>query len=168
MTRRARRTQADIAHTDRIARLGCLACRKESRLQVPATFHHIRAGLGIAQRNDDWHGIPLCPRHHLATVGRHGEAIEAGKRTWEAKYGTERENLFLVYWILEMENRICDSCNRTHLILWRRGVVQCNCGHLLEPSGEGVCMPEAIRDELVRFEVISDQVQEEDCVCTMD
>jgi len=35
----------------------------------------------------------LHERHHKATVGGLGEAIHAGKRTWEQRHGAELELL---------------------------------------------------------------------------
>ena len=54
----------------------------------PETQRRIQAD--IARRKaDQFDVIPLCPLHHRN--GNHGEAIHAGRRTWEAKFGTELE-----------------------------------------------------------------------------
>jgi len=45
----------------------------------------------MAQRADDEEVIPLCPEHHRH--GGRGVAIHAGRETWEARFGTERELL---------------------------------------------------------------------------
>jgi len=78
---------------DRIVELGCIVCKREMGVHSPATLHHCREGVGLSQRQDDDHAIPLCPRHHLGTVGDHGEAIHAGKKSFEANHGTESDLL---------------------------------------------------------------------------
>ncbi len=84
------------AHLDAVARLGCLICR------APAEVHHVTTGAGMGQRASHYDTIPLCPRHHKATVGGLGEAIHAGKRTWEQRHGTELE-------LLERTRKILDD-----------------------------------------------------------
>jgi hypothetical protein len=76
---------AEKTHLSKVAELGCIICRS------PAEIHHIRAGMGIGQRNSNFHVLPLCPSHHR--TGGHGVAIHAGQKTFEAKYGTEHELL---------------------------------------------------------------------------
>ena len=66
-----------------VAKYGCILCAGRAEL------HHIRAGMGAGQRNDDWNILPLCPAHHR--TGGHGVAFHAGQKTWEKNYGTEIE-----------------------------------------------------------------------------
>ena len=80
-------TKAEREHMDRVARLGCLICG------ATAEVHHVTTGVGMGQRASHYDTIPLCPRHHKATVGGLGEAIHAGKRTWEQRHGAELELL---------------------------------------------------------------------------
>ena len=83
MTRRL--TVAEREHLAAVAALGCLICA------MPAEVHHIRHQVGAGRRASHFKTIPLCPTHHR--LGNHGVAIHAGKKTWEAKFGTELELL---------------------------------------------------------------------------
>ena len=74
-------TKDDQKYLDLVASLGCIICKR------PAEIHHIRAGMGIAQRNNNRRVLPLCPDHHRN--GGHGVAIHAGRASWENKFGTE-------------------------------------------------------------------------------
>ena len=76
---------ADRLYMRAVAELGCMVCA------APAEVHHIRAGQGMAQRAGNHLIIPLCPEHHR--IGGHGVAIHAGRKAWEALYGTELEML---------------------------------------------------------------------------
>ena len=73
-------TKAESDHMGEVAALGCIICRR------PAEVHHI-AGHGM--RASHYETIPLCPDHH-----RNGnDCVHAGRRTFEAKFGTEKELL---------------------------------------------------------------------------
>lgn len=85
------RTREESRHLDAVAALGCIACRTLGHLDSPAEIHHIRSGQGLGQRASHAEALPLCPHHHRQ--GGHGEAFHAGKRTWQARFGTERELL---------------------------------------------------------------------------
>lgn len=74
-------------HQTFLRQWGCIACRNQGNPDVPAEIHHIRTGTGVGRKADQWDVIPLCDRHHRN--GNHGEAIHAGQRTWEAKFGFE-------------------------------------------------------------------------------
>lgn len=90
-----RRTKAESAHILRIKNMGCIACELYlGRYTSPCDAHHIRNGQGTSQRAPDFETIPLCKPHHQ--TGGHGVAIHAGQRTWEEKYGTERELLAII------------------------------------------------------------------------
>lgn len=78
-------TKAEKQHLSMVAELGCIIC------SMPAEIHHIRAGMGLAMRNSHFNVIPLCPTHHRN--GGYGIAFHAGKKAFEAKYGTEEELL---------------------------------------------------------------------------
>lgn len=80
-----RANKAEREHLDRVAGLGCIVCGR------PAGIHHITTGVGMGQRASHFETIPLCPDHHQH--GGHGVAIHAGKKTWEARFGTELELL---------------------------------------------------------------------------
>lgn len=81
------KTVAEIAHLDKVARLGCWACRKLGYEDTPAEIHHIRAGVGGGQRSSHFNVIPLCPHHHR--TGGHGEAFHAGQKIWQERFGNE-------------------------------------------------------------------------------
>lgn len=53
---------------DRVAELPC-ACCGEHGVQL----HHIREGLGMAQRASNFLVIPLCPPCHTGPSGVHGD-----------------------------------------------------------------------------------------------
>ena len=71
-----------------VADKGCVVCGG------PAEIHHITTGVGMGQRASNYQVIPLCPFHHR--LGGSGYAIHAGKKTWEAKYGSEMDHLHRV------------------------------------------------------------------------
>ena len=75
-------TKAEREHMNAVAELGCAICKR------PAQVHHV-ANQGV--RASHYETIPICGYHH--TDGPHGEAIHQGRRTWEARFGTERELL---------------------------------------------------------------------------
>lgn len=77
--------KADKAYLDKLTQYGCIICR------MPAEIHHLRAGMGMGQRNSHQNAISLCPRHHR--TGGYGVALHAGQKAFEAKYGTEEELL---------------------------------------------------------------------------
>lgn len=76
-------TAAEKAHLRRVAELGCMVCK------MPAQVHHCGTHLGGGR--DHMQVIPLCATHH--TNGGYGVAIHAGKKAWQANYGTEQEML---------------------------------------------------------------------------
>jgi len=78
-------------HMARVAELGCMACRQIGYMDTPAELHHPRTGAGVGQRSSDFDVIPLCPIHHR--TGGYGVAFHAGRRAFEAIYGTEAELL---------------------------------------------------------------------------
>lgn len=83
--------KSESEHMDRVAELGCIACRKMGFYDTPAEIHHVSKGVGKGQRASHFDVIPLCPYHHRN--GGYGEAIHAGRKAWEAKFGDEHELL---------------------------------------------------------------------------
>ena len=75
-------TKAERARMGAVAELGCIVCH------APAHVHHI-GNQGV--RATAYQTIPLCPFHHMD--GGFGDAIHQGRRTWEARHGTEKELL---------------------------------------------------------------------------
>jgi hypothetical protein len=72
MTKRA--TQAEKAHMDRVAELGCILCKHLNAPQLSKTdLHHLREGQGMAQRASNWLVVPLCHDScHQGPLGIHG------------------------------------------------------------------------------------------------
>lgn len=58
MSKRAA-TTSERRHMGRVASLPCCLCGAHG-VQV----HHIREGVGMAQRNANWCTVPLCPECH--------------------------------------------------------------------------------------------------------
>ena len=83
-------TKAERLHMGEVAALGCIICRR------PAEVHHLPRQGGY--RKNHFESIPLCPAHHRTT----NESVHAGRRTFEARFGTERE---LLSKTLEMLNK---------------------------------------------------------------
>ena len=76
-----RPTKAESQHMGEVAELGCIVC---GRL---AEVHHIGGQYGM--RATAFETIPLCPDHHRNS----NECVHAGRRTFESRFGTERELL---------------------------------------------------------------------------
>ena len=89
----------------RIAALGCLLCGR------PSELHHLRAGMGMGQRNTDENVIGLCPYHHR--TGPFGEAIHNGYKTFCKKYGSEATLLAKLNKILRERNDEMDTDSDT-------------------------------------------------------
>ena len=97
-------TKQEKLHMRAVASLGCLACRQLGYEAAPMEYtsiHHVRYGQGASQRAPNHMVLPLCARHHLATVGGRGEAFHAGKEVWEKRFGTEEVLLMQTYMMLE-------------------------------------------------------------------
>lgn len=83
------KTKDEKHHLAKVAALGCIACRKLGYEDTPAEIHHIRDGVGMAQRSSHFKTIPLCSIHHRTG----NDSIHAGKNLFEWKFGTEAELL---------------------------------------------------------------------------
>ena len=79
-----------------LVRFGCVVCKKDHSLWSAPTLHHTRYGVGMGQKSDIRKAIPLCPNHHQH--GGYGVAFHAGKKAFEANYGSEQD---LLAWMLE-------------------------------------------------------------------
>ena len=85
-------TKAEKEHYAKLAELGCIACITLGYGYSPCEIHHIRSGVGMAQKAHWTEAIGLCPNHHRN--GGHGVAIHAGVKAFENTVGmTERELL---------------------------------------------------------------------------
>ena len=83
-------TKAERDHMGAVAALGCVVCRNLGFGETPAEVHHIGNGT-LGKKASNFETIPLCEVHHRN--GGHGVAVHAGRKTFEARYGTERELL---------------------------------------------------------------------------
>ena len=83
-------TKAERDHMGAVAALGCVVCRNLGFGGTPAEVHHIGNGT-LGKKASNFETIPLCDVHHRN--GGHGVAVHAGRKTFEARYGTERELL---------------------------------------------------------------------------
>jgi len=77
------KTQAEKAHLDRVASLGCIICG------APACIHHVRQN---ASKRDHMRVIPLCHYHHQGQEGLH----HLGRAEWVKRYGKEIDLLEIV------------------------------------------------------------------------
>lgn len=78
------------SYNDNVVNLGCIipTCR------MPAEIHHIRDGQGMGKKASWDEVLPLCPRHHR--TGGFGIAFHAGSKTWQRKFGNQRDLLMRV------------------------------------------------------------------------
>ena len=81
-------TKAEKAHMDAVRALGCIV--QDKHCSDIMTIHHVRH---FGSKRDHMKVLGICSRHHLATCGPIGIALEAGKETWRRLYGTEEELL---------------------------------------------------------------------------
>ena len=86
----ANSTKDERDHMGRVAALSCIVCRNEGLGDTPAMVHHIGNGT-MGKRASNYETIPLCSEHHQH--GGHGVAVHAGRKAFEARYGTEQELL---------------------------------------------------------------------------
>lgn len=78
-------------HMSAVAEIGCIACLTAFAINTPyVELHHIGNG-ATGKKSSNFEVIPLCPEHHR--LGGYGVAIHAGKKSFQAKYGTEQELL---------------------------------------------------------------------------
>jgi hypothetical protein len=91
-------TKAEKKYLDRVANLGCYLCHTLGYGHQPAQIHHLREGMGMAQRNSDYLTVPLCDRHHANSSpdGIHGQ-----RKAWKLAQVGEMDALA---WTLEQLN----------------------------------------------------------------
>lgn len=69
----SRTTSAESAYMGRVAALGCVVCMLLGFGRTAAQVHHVRAGVGKAQRAGNYCTVPLCEPHHTGKHGVHGD-----------------------------------------------------------------------------------------------
>lgn len=91
-------TKAERDYMGRVAELGCFLCNKLGYGYVAAQVHHLREGMGMAQRNSNYVVVPLCDTHHsnASPDGIHGQ-----RRAWKLAQVDEIDALA---WTLETLN----------------------------------------------------------------
>jgi hypothetical protein len=86
-------TKAEREHYDRIASMGCIACRKQGHKGTSAEVHHIRETAGMGKRSHYTETIPLCPAHHRGTMHPIIPSIHLDRSAFVAIYGDEMQLL---------------------------------------------------------------------------
>lgn len=66
-------SNAGKRHMSRVASLGCIMHRLgwSAECSGRVEVHHLREGVGAAQRNDDMLTVPVCSSHHTGEFGIH-------------------------------------------------------------------------------------------------
>ena len=82
--------KAEKQHIEKVLALGCIACAKSGIYTPGCEVHHI-GNSTMGKRASNYEILPLCPAHHR--TGGYGVAVHAGRKAWEAIYGTEQELL---------------------------------------------------------------------------
>jgi hypothetical protein len=83
----------------RIKEIGCIACRKEGRLEVPCEVHHVLDG---GRRMGHDHTVGLCPWHHRGEAPLnmpatdevaffYGPSMALHRRRFDKVYGSQSE-----------------------------------------------------------------------------
>jgi hypothetical protein len=62
--------KAESDYMGRVAELPCAICG-----DTPVEVHHLREGVGMAQRNSNYVTVPLCPGCHRGPHGVHGDKL---------------------------------------------------------------------------------------------
>ena len=83
-------TAKEKKHLNKLASMGCIVCVNSDLGETPAEIHHIGNGT-MGKRANNYEAIPLCHFHHR--TGNIGEAVHAGRKSFEANFGTEQELL---------------------------------------------------------------------------
>jgi hypothetical protein len=84
---------------DRMAALGCIACREDGKMNRHVSIHHTdgRTKPGCHKKV-----LPLCAGHHQDGTGEDKDliAVHPDKRRFEERYGTQEELLEKVMFLL--------------------------------------------------------------------
>ncbi|KFN19255.1 Ref family recombination enhancement nuclease [Aeromonas bestiarum] len=79
-------TKSDSIYLRDVSLLGCIICRNLGWGPSLAEIHHVRSGVGMAQRAAHTRVLPLCPRHHRAC---YPTGFHAAPKSWQAEHGSE-------------------------------------------------------------------------------
>ena len=97
--------KARLAHFERVAALGCIACLIDGNPGTPAELHHIRETAGGGQKALDSDVISVCPAHHRGTDHPRTPSIHLDRLAFIAKYGSEKDLLIKVRELLGGERQ---------------------------------------------------------------
>jgi hypothetical protein len=93
-------TKADREHWDRIASLGCIACRLDGNHSPEVSIHHVD---GRTKPGAHRLVLPLCAGHHQDGTGIPGLiAVHPYKARFEARYGKQSD-------LVEMVNSMAEA-----------------------------------------------------------
>lgn len=85
-------TDAEKLLHDRVAQLGCVACRQEGIFNTHISIHHVH---GRTKPGAHMHVLPLCAPHHVDDGT--ALAVHPHKRRWEERYG-KQDDLVAAQW----------------------------------------------------------------------
>jgi hypothetical protein len=91
-------TKTEKEHYEKVASLGCIACKLSMNIFTPASIHHL-VGLkyrSTGKKSDNDKVIALCHTHHQGSLGIH----TLGYKAWERDIGYTQE------YLLEFTNEI--------------------------------------------------------------
>ena len=92
-------TAAERRHMDKVAALGCIACRKDGLHNTVVSIHHVD---GRTKPGAHMRVLPLCAGHHQDGTGAPGlTAVHPWKKRFEQKYGTQEALLQEVQELLQ-------------------------------------------------------------------
>lgn len=93
-------TKAEKEHWDKVADLGCIACRIDGYRNMLVSIHHTD---GRTKAGAHMRVLPLCAGHHQDGTGNDKNmiAIHPYKRKFCEKYGSQQELLELVNELLK-------------------------------------------------------------------
>lgn len=81
-------SKAERGYHDKLANVvGCIACRKDGRVNFHVSIHHIE---GRTRPGCHMRVLPLCGPHHQPLVPG-VESVHGNKARFEAKYGKQAE-----------------------------------------------------------------------------
>lgn len=96
-------TKEERAYWDRLAMLGCIACRIDGRYNPIVSIHHID---GRTKPGAHKKVLPLCSGHHQNGTGNDKSliAVHPFKRRFENAYGTQEQLQEMCDHLLETRN----------------------------------------------------------------
>lgn len=89
------RSEEEVQFHNRVAALGCIACKKEGIFNTYVSIHHVH---GRTRPDAHLHVLPLCFQHHQGDGTT--LAVHQNKAQWEARFGKQDDLIREVYDIL--------------------------------------------------------------------